>query len=278
MEHFNLKDFSMKNGALGPATVGSSVFMEGGEALAEYHDELQLMEDLEQILSTLRHELGNSINSLKITLDVLHENYDLFADRKRKDYLNRALGLVARQQRLTDAMKAYALFNVKTREQIDMAPFLRGFLNMACDKLKNTKIRLHYFLEVDPCRVMIDGTAFLKIMEAVFENAVEALEAVEKPEIEIKATALGDKVFILTKDNGSGIRKKDLPKIFIPLFTTKPRKMGMGLSIVRKLLWGMGGCIGVESIAGYGTEIKIWLDTISGQKAETEKMQLPHAE
>jgi hypothetical protein len=40
------------------------------------------IENLEQILSTLRHEIGNSVNSLKVTLDVLRENYDRFDDEK----------------------------------------------------------------------------------------------------------------------------------------------------------------------------------------------------
>lgn len=240
--------------------------------------EMQLMEDLEQILSTVRHELGNSINSLKITLDVLRENYDLFDDRKRKDYLERGLGLIARQQRLTDAMKAYARFNVKTHEEIPVTPFLRGFLNMASDKLRNGNIRLNYFLEVEPCRIMGDSNAFLKIMESIFDNAVEALEEVQEPEIEVKAVTADDKVVILTKDNGSGIRKKDLPKIFIPLFTTKPGKMGIGLPIARKLLCGMGGWIKVESISCGGTEVRVCLDTLTGHKADNERIQSPHAQ
>jgi signal transduction histidine kinase len=62
-----------------------------------------LVENLEQILSTLRHEVGNSVNSLKITLDVLRENYDRFDDEKRKDYLNRGSDLIARQVKLIEA-------------------------------------------------------------------------------------------------------------------------------------------------------------------------------
>jgi signal transduction histidine kinase len=239
---------------------------------------MQLMEDLEQILSTLRHELGNSINSLKITLDVLRENYDVFDDCKRKDYLERGLGLIARQQRLTDAMKAYARFNVKTLEEIPVASFLRGFLNTASDKLKNGNVKLNYFLEVEPCRIMGDRNAFLKIMQSIFENAVEALEEVQEPEIEVKAVAVDDKVVILTKDNGSGIGKKDLPKIFIPLFTTKPGKMGIGLPIARKLVYGMGGWIEVESVSGGGTEVKVCLDTFTGHKADNTGTQTPHAQ
>jgi signal transduction histidine kinase len=239
-------------------------------------NEIELMEILEELLSTLRHELGNSINSLKITLDVLRENYDLFDDRKRKNYLERGLGLIARQQRLTDAMKAYARFNVKTQEEILVGPFLRSFLDRVSEKIKNENIKLNYLFEVKPCRIIGDSNALLKIMESIFDNAVEALEKVRAPEIEVQAETADDKVVILTKDNGSGISKKDLPKIFTPLFTTKPGKMGIGLPIARKLLWGMGGWIRVESTSGAGTEVRVCLDTFTGQKADTKRIQSPH--
>ncbi len=49
--------------------------------------DILLIENLEEILSILCHEMGNPINSLKITLDVLRENYDLFDDIKKKEWI-----------------------------------------------------------------------------------------------------------------------------------------------------------------------------------------------
>ena len=78
-----------------------------------------LIENVEEILSILCHELGNPINSLKITLDVLRENYDLFDDVKKKVYLKRASKLLARQERLVEVMKSYSKFNVKEPKKIE---------------------------------------------------------------------------------------------------------------------------------------------------------------
>jgi signal transduction histidine kinase len=53
-------------------------------------------------------------------------------------------------------------------------------------------------------------------------------------------------------------------KIFVPLFTTKPGHMGMGLPIAHKLLCKMGGWIEIESLYGKGTEARVWLQAVDG--------------
>jgi signal transduction histidine kinase len=59
-----------------------------------------------------------------------------------------------------------------------------------------------------------------------------------------------------------------MSKIFIPLFSTKSGKMGMGLAIARKLSWEMGGRMEVESSLGIGTEARLWLKTLGDEENE----------
>jgi signal transduction histidine kinase len=70
------------------------------------------------------------------------------------------------------------------------------------------------------------------------------------------------------RDNGCGITEKDLPKVFLPLFTTKPGRRGMGLPIALKLLSSMGGHMEIESLSEGGTRVRIWLRTVGGEKNE----------
>lgn len=223
--------------------------------------DMELINNIEVILSTLRHELGNSINSLKITLDVLHENFGLFDDGKKKYYLKKGLNLVARQQKLIEAMKSYSRFNVKAQKEIPFLPFWEQFISMASNQLKDGNIKLIYQLEIGPCLIMVDDIALNKVMTSILDNAIEAVEDVDDPKIELKALMTNHSVMILVKDNGSGINKNDIPKMFIPLFTTKPGMMGMGLPIARKLLLKMEGRIEIKSLSGKGTEVRVWLKT-----------------
>ena len=224
----------------------------------------ELLENLEHILSTIRHEVGDVANSLKITLDVLKENFDLFDDRKKKDYLERSSQIIQRQQRLIDAMKSYSRFNVKKQKEVPFSPFWEHFLKMAKEQLREKNIKLIHHFPVEPCKISGDSMALDHVLTNILNNAAEALEDIENPTAELMALKEGSSVIIQIKDNGPGIKRKDLPKIFIPLFSTKPGRMGMGLPIARKLLWNMKGGIIVESSFGQGTEVRLWLKAING--------------
>ena len=228
-------------------------------------------ENLEEILSILCHELGNPINSLKITLDVLRENYDLFDDGKKKNYLKRATELLARQEKLVGVMKSYSKFRVKEPKKIAFLPFWDNFSNMVIKKLKDANIRLTHNLETGPGHIKADNLALNKTLAIILDNAIEALEDVNAPEIEMMASRNNGFIMIRIKDNGPGIRKNDMSKIFIPLFTTKPGKMGMGLPIARKLSLEMDGRMEIESLFGNGTEARLWFKTMDQQETENKE-------
>ncbi len=60
-------------------------------------------------------------------------------------------------------------------------------------------------------------------------------------------------------DNGCGIASEDLPRIFIPFFTSKSSGSGMGLAIVQKIVLMHDGRIEVESKPGEGTCVNVYL-------------------
>jgi len=70
-----------------------------------------------------------------------------------------------------------------------------------------------------------------------------------KPTVSITTKKEGDKVFVSVKDNGSGIPKKVLDKIFQPFFTTKPtgQGTGLGLSLSYDIVKAHGGELKVET-------------------------------
>jgi signal transduction histidine kinase len=246
-------------------------FLSGGTRFASMSNDMELIRNLEQILSTLRHELGNSINSLKISLDVLRENYEVFDDAKRKEYLERGLKLLMRQQQLVDAMKSYSQFRVNEQNEIRFLSFWTHFLSAASEKLKGGRIKLISRQEIEPCVILGDRAALNKVMTSILDNAVEAVEEQEEPLIELVASKSNGWLKIVLADNGSGIQNNDLTRIFTPLFSTKSGKTGMGLSIAQKLTLEMKGKMSIESSPGKGTQVTVWLKCAGVQKREHEK-------
>ena len=96
--------------------------------------------------------------------------------------------------------------------------------------------------------------AFLNLIR----NAVEAIDANaadKRIRISGSVDVTGNQRFahVRVSDTGSGISDEDLPRIFIPFFTTKTRGYGIGLALVQKILVAHGGDVAVERSDATGT-------------------------
>ena len=218
---------------------------------------------LEDILSTLRHQLGNSVNALKVTLDVLHENFDLFSDEKKREYLERAQEVLARQQAMVDAMRSYSSVNVNDQKPIEFLSFWEQFLLTL--RQRTEKITSVQNLQAGPYHVMGSPIAIQTVLFQLVENALDAVEGLENPRIELSVTSEAERIRVGVKDNGCGIKQKDMSKIFVPFFTTKPKRKGLGLSIALKLMTQMGGRLEIGPLAEGGTVATIWLQRVDGE-------------
>lgn len=123
--------------------------------------------------------------------------------------------------------------------------------------------------------VKIDAVSFRQIFTNLLQNA---LKFTEKGGVRVRALSREDKdgttgYFITVTDSGIGIDNKDLDSIFEPFCQIRRKEkaagsIGMGLTVVRKLVKQMGGEIKCESELGKGTTFSIVLrfqnvDTIS---------------
>lgn len=220
---------------------------------------------LEAILATIRHQLGNAVNALKITLDVMQENFDHFDESKRKEYLRRASELLGRQQGMIEAMKSYSSLNASDQKAVDFRSFWERFLDKAIRRSDQEKVRLRHEVNLEHSMIMANPVALNVAMEHLLDNAIEALDLTEKPEIGLRVSEHEEEILVTIQDNGCGIRKGDLPFVFMPLFTTKPGRRGMGLTITLKLLAKMRGRIDITSLLETGTQVDVWLKMTKGE-------------
>lgn len=64
------------------------------------------------------------------------------------------------------------------------------------------------------------------------------------------------------KDNGCGISKENLEKIFTPFFTTKAKGSGLGLALSFKIIKEHGGFFKIDSVPGKGTTVSVFLPIV----------------
>ena len=86
-------------------------------------------------------------------------------------------------------------------------------------------------------------------------NAYQAMP--DGGSLEISAKKDGSYIALAVRDSGTGIPKKQMEKLFDPLFTTKPRGIGLGLTVCKMLAEANGGKITVSSKEGKGSEFTI---------------------
>jgi signal transduction histidine kinase len=75
----------------------------------------------------------------------------------------------------------------------------------------------------------------------------------------VKTGGSPDRATIVFHDNGDGIAPENLPKVFDPMFTTKLRGIGLGLTVVRRTVEEHGGKIDIRSTPELGTTVRIQL-------------------
>jgi signal transduction histidine kinase len=106
-------------------------------------------------------------------------------------------------------------------------------------------------------KLTVDSEMMKRVLINLVTNALQAMP--EGGELKIKASKTEEEVLIGIEDTGVGIPKENLDKIFRPLFTTKPKGQGLGLSVCKRMAKAHGGNITVESQVGKGSTFTVVL-------------------
>jgi signal transduction histidine kinase len=107
----------------------------------------------------------------------------------------------------------------------------------------------------------------------IVDNAVQAIKAkgtagAGNGRIDIKTESQNDEYKLVIRDNGIGIKEKNLPKIWTPFYSEFPGQAGIGLSICDKIISNHDASYYVHTKEGEFTEIEI---VFKRQRLETEK-------
>ncbi|BCJ88102.1 two-component system sensor histidine kinase NtrB [Effusibacillus dendaii] len=105
------------------------------------------------------------------------------------------------------------------------------------------------------------------------QNALEAV-AVEGGEIHLSVESFGDSFRLSVRDNGVGISSELMSNVFDPFTTTKPERLGLGLSICRQIVTRMGGSISIQSETGKGTVVQTVIPCLQDEILSLEEMRL----
>jgi len=161
------------------------------------------------------------------------------------------------------------------KQLISMQLIIEDALKMSAGTFKKSGVQIQK--EFSPCEsVMADKTRLFQVFSNLFKNSVQAMQFVtDRPKV--LRCVMTPAVFLNTdakectgllvtlSDTGCGIPQEHLSRIHDPFFSTKGptggKNIGLGLSIVLRVMQNHGGRIDVESEVGVGTTFKLYFPT-----------------
>lgn len=242
------------------------------QALLEQKSKL---ESLGEIAAGLAHEINQPLSVISLAFENI-----LFKLKQRQEqtqyFSQKSETINANMDKIRELIDHIRLFS---RDQSDVM-FEKVDVNEAVQNsvsLLNIQLRKHHInLVLDLCEEKCFTLGNMTKMEQVIMNLISnARDAVDerdtgsagsgyKKEIRVMTVRKDAKVFIITEDNGVGIPKQNLEKIFNPFFTTKPagKGTGLGLAMVYGIVTEMKGTIEVKSEINSFTQARIVLPGI----------------
>ncbi len=218
-----------------------------------------LMDNIGFVFSGIRHEIGNPINTIKMTLNVIQNNLDNFSTDRIDEFMKRALVDVGRVEYLLNALRNFSLFESPKIDKVTLHSFMEKFITLIADDFEKKGITINTNFSAKAGRGLTDSRALQQVMLNILINAADSLTDTEDPMIQININKSGRLILVTVEDNGCGMNPEQRQKLFKPFYTTKPHGTGLGLVIVRKMLTKMNSSIEISSTEKKGTKVTITL-------------------
>lgn len=260
------------------ATIEYSGNDEVGQLIAEYNRMVvELARSAEELARSQRetawremakqiaHEVKNPLTPIKLSLQHLvkakreglpnwDERFELFA-QSLTEQIN-ALTVIANE------FSSFAKLPTPKHEPVNLTAVIKDAITLY-SSYKHIGIKLEN--TAGEPKVFADKDQLLRVFNNLIKNGIQAIERGKSGEITIRISIVPErKVRVDIADNGIGIPKEAIGKIFTPNFTTKSGGTGLGLAISREIILNFGGSISFATQENVGTTFSVELPLLDG--------------
>ena len=244
------------------------------------------MASLGELTAGIAHEIQNPLNFVnnfsEINSELIAEMQEEIVKGNLEEVKAIATDILENEQKINhhgkraDAivkgMLQHSRTNTGQKELTDINELADEYLRLsyhglrAKDKAFNATIKTDFDTSIGKINIIPQDIG--RVLLNLYNNAFYTVDEKGKsgigqyePTVSIATKKQGEKVFISIKDNGNGIPKKLLDKIFQPFFTTKPtgQGTGLGLSLSYDIVKAHGGELKVFTTEGEGTTFTVQL-------------------
>jgi signal transduction histidine kinase len=222
---------------------------------------------LEELLSMVSHDMRSPLNSIKLSLYALKSFADESEPRVRRplaianQQIERILSLV---NRLLEPMKMEGGNHQLELADFDLATLVKASADAMAPEIQEAGCQMQ--LDLESVRGRWDGFRLERVIINLISNAIKYAPGTT---IQIKLESLSDVIRLSVQDHGPGIAGEDREMIFRRFETANSEKskrqtLGLGLYIARRMVEAHGGQLMVESEPGKGATFIVILPVITG--------------
>ena len=255
--------FNKENRAKREASKNAAEFREQLEnrvkQLADLNAELIELRSLEKysvtgrIARTIAHEVRNPLTNINLATEQLHS--ELIPTESTEMLFNMVVRNSERINQLVSDLLNATRVSELSFEKASINEVLDKSLELAHDRieLKQIKVIRNYHLEM--CDISVDLEKIIIAFLNIIVNAIEAME--EDGILTISTMNINNRCVTKITDNGKGMTKAEMDRLFEAYFTTKEKGNGLGLANSQNIILGHRGSIKAESQPGKGTTFTI---------------------
>lgn len=233
--------------------------------LKEYADQLELkveertrelmkaerLATIGELAASVGHDLRNPLTGMSGAVYYLKMKMASQMDEKSREMLDLIESDIKYSNKIVNDLLDFS-GNIRLHQtRIGVKSLIRKILSKI-EVPKKVKI---LDLTVNTPKVLVDISQMMRAFGNLITNAIEAMP--EGGKLEIKSEKTKNCLKITFRDTGVGITRKNLKKLFTPLFTTKAKGIGMGLAICKRIISAHGGSIDIKSKEETGTLVTV---------------------
>ena len=234
------------------------------------------MASIGELSAGVAHEINNPLNGVINFAQLLKDE-----DTPRSEFEQQMIdGIIDEGERIAQIVRGLLTFaRAESHElgEVHFADAIQTSIALFGRQFEKEGIKVEIDIDPDLPLVRADGSRLRQVVVNMISNAYHALKArpdsSERKMFRItarRAGKSGEIVRVEFFDNGIGIKRKDLARVFDPFFTTRREAggTGLGMSISFGIIRDFGGRINVESEEGKYTRFSIELSAVETREPE----------
>lgn len=219
-------------------------------AISENKRERRLYESL----SKLTHELKNPITVCKGYIEIINKNGMSSAE----SYIPIISEEIDRALLVINDFSTLGKATTINKEEVDLKIFTEEIIDVVRPLLNKYNAKI-FLTSKDEIYVSLDYNRMKQVLVNILKNAIEARKEEEPLEIKVELKEYNNCCKIIVKDNGIGMSKETLAKIYDMFYTTKSIGSGLGVVLSKEIIELHKGTMKYDSKLGEGTKVTITL-------------------